>query len=120
MYRNEISLSSPNLASAAAAAAPDFFSLDVDAESEVLEQYAAPSPAREPGPETPAGAAELPRLEGVWFRGNSRFKSPMLQLHKGVSFISCRCISQFHANSTLCCNYIELFLAKFFLPAQVH
>ncbi|XP_021649560.2 uncharacterized protein LOC110641964 [Hevea brasiliensis] len=81
VFRNEISLSSVNFSSIDSAA-PDFFSLDVGATSE-----------QEPEPKTPSGAAELtrnsklqsalePSLEGSWFRGNSRFRSPMLQLHK--------------------------------------
>ncbi|KAK4804192.1 hypothetical protein SAY86_004009 [Trapa natans] len=83
VFRNEISLSSPDLDSVAAAA-PDFFSLDVDDEAEFLEQNPAPSPFREPAREPPQREDELPRFEGGWFGGNSRFKSPLLQLHKEI------------------------------------
>lgn len=67
-----------------AADAIDYFSLDVGAE---LEQAAAAVPelTKEAEPKTPMKGAENSSLESVWFRGNSKFKSPMLQLHKGFS-----------------------------------
>ncbi|XP_031406004.1 terminal nucleotidyltransferase 4B isoform X2 [Punica granatum] len=84
VFRNEISLSDLHPSSPGAAVAPDFFSLDVEAEPESVEEPASPRSAWEAELKTPAREAELPRLEGSWFRGNSRFKSPMLQLHKEI------------------------------------
>ncbi|KAM6600901.1 hypothetical protein CsatA_020510 [Cannabis sativa] len=88
VYRNEISLSTiplPSFDAEAAAAAPDYFSLDAAAD----EHFSLPvpeSPARSRGaePKTPAPVEDERRLESSWFRGNSKFKSPMLQLHKEI------------------------------------
>ncbi|XP_060964268.1 uncharacterized protein LOC133033496 [Cannabis sativa] len=88
VYRNEISLSTiplPSFDAEAAAAAPDYFSLDAAAD----EHFSLPVPeslARSRGaePKTPAPVEDERRLESSWFRGNSKFKSPMLQLHKEI------------------------------------
>ncbi|KAH7512543.1 hypothetical protein FEM48_Zijuj12G0101600 [Ziziphus jujuba var. spinosa] len=81
VFRNEISLTTLRCTSPESAA-PDFFSLDVNADGSdpVLVSPARP---REAEPTTPAREAE-PRLESGWFRGNNKFKSPMLQLHKEI------------------------------------
>ncbi|KAL0399386.1 UNVERIFIED_CONTAM: hypothetical protein Sradi_2281900 [Sesamum radiatum] len=81
VFRNQISLDvqcpSPE------SAAPDYFSLDVnEAEEKVTSILGTPGPPPEAA-ETSTPAAER-TLEGNWFRANCRFKSPMLQLHKGV------------------------------------
>ncbi|XVF04205.1 hypothetical protein REPUB_Repub05bG0062200 [Reevesia pubescens] len=83
VFRNEISLSAENPISVDSAA-PDYFSLDVNEPAEPVPAQA-PVPAwDEPEPKTP-GVVDEPRLENKWwFRGNSRFKSPMLQLHKEI------------------------------------
>lgn len=81
VFRNEISLTSLQ-SSSAQSAVEDYFSLEVRNDTEELTEastsapYLSPSPAldQEPGR----------KLEGEWFRGNSRFKSPMLQLHKEI------------------------------------
>ncbi|XP_062090607.1 uncharacterized protein LOC133796920 [Humulus lupulus] len=86
VYRNEISLSTIPVPSfdVDAAAAPDFFSLDAAADEHsshpVLESPARPRGAE---PKIPVPEDER-RLESSWFRGNSKFKSPMLQLHKEI------------------------------------
>ncbi|EXB51373.1 PAP-associated domain-containing protein 5 [Morus notabilis] len=82
VFRNEISLSSLPSASPATTT-QDFFSLDVGADGSDSVP-ASPAPPRQAAePKTPAREAE-PRLESGWFRGNSKFKSPMLQLHKEI------------------------------------
>lgn len=64
-------------------AAPDYFSLDVnEAVDNETSISATLPPLREAG-ETSAPASER-TFEGNWFRANSRFKSPMLRLHKGL------------------------------------
>lgn len=85
VFRNEISLTNLRCTSPESAA-PDFFSLDVNADGldPVLVSSARP---REAEPRTPVREAE-PRLESGWFRGNTKFKSPMVQLHKGFDFTS--------------------------------
>ncbi|TYG82237.1 hypothetical protein ES288_D01G071300v1 [Gossypium darwinii] len=83
VFRNEISLSAENTISMDSAA-PDYFSLDVNEPDEPVVIRAPVSAWDEPEPKTPAPADE-PRLENKWwFRGNSRFQSPMLQLHKEI------------------------------------
>ncbi|CAH2049769.1 unnamed protein product, partial [Thlaspi arvense] len=78
VFRNEIPLSSirwPSLETAA----PEYFSLDTTADTEEpTSPVLTPLPAATPPP------VPEPRrtLEGVWFRPNFWFKSPMLQLHK--------------------------------------
>ncbi|KAK9269742.1 hypothetical protein L1049_001520 [Liquidambar formosana] len=81
VFRNEIPLSSLHCPSPETAA-PDYFSLDVGADPQEPNQadFRTPSPAS-----TPLRVVEPERrLESGWFRGNSRFKSPMLQLHKEI------------------------------------
>lgn len=81
VFRNEISLTSLQ-SSSAQSAVEDYFSLEVRNDTEELTEastsapYLSPSPALDQEPER--------KLEGEWFRGNSRFKSPMLQLHKEI------------------------------------
>lgn len=79
VLRNEISLSAVQ-SSLDGTVAPDYFSLDVDGEDDKATPIISPpSPAATPVKEPPK------TLEGGnWFRGNSRVKSPMLQLHKGL------------------------------------
>ncbi|GMJ05238.1 TRF4/5-Like [Hibiscus trionum] len=83
VFRNEISLSAENPVSVDSSAA-DYFSLDVNEPDDPL-LFQTPLSARdEPEPKTPANVDE-PRLENKWwFGGNSKFKSPMLQLHKEI------------------------------------
>ena len=83
VFRNEISLSPENPISVDSAA-PDYFSLDVNEPDEPVSVQTPVSAWDEPELKTP-GIVDEPRLENKWwFRGNSRFKSPMLQLHKGL------------------------------------
>ncbi|XP_015936717.1 uncharacterized protein LOC107462614 [Arachis duranensis] len=81
VFRNEISLSEiPSTVPGSATI--DFFSLDVA--EETCDRDSLPPPivvAEEP--KTPALAPE-PKLESSWFRGNCKFRSPMLQLHKEI------------------------------------
>ncbi|PRQ31304.1 putative polynucleotide adenylyltransferase [Rosa chinensis] len=77
VFRNEISISSLRSTSADTAA-PNFISLDVAAD-EAEPKSAWESPAAEPKTPVPE-----PKLESGWFRGRSKFKSPMLQLHKEI------------------------------------
>lgn len=79
VFRNEISLSDLGGGNVESAA-PDFFSLDVNSSGVGELEEAEPKWQQEP--KRPAKEVE-PRLENGWFRGNSRFTSPMLQLHKG-------------------------------------
>ncbi|KAK6157395.1 hypothetical protein DH2020_011643 [Rehmannia glutinosa] len=82
VFRNEISLSTVQCPSPETVA-PDYFSLDVnEAEDRETLNLVTPLPPREPA-ETSTPAAER-TLEGSWFRANSRFKSPMLRLHKEI------------------------------------
>ncbi|KAI4322932.1 hypothetical protein L6164_022580 [Bauhinia variegata] len=84
VFRNEISLSTPQCASPDTAA-PDFFSLDVGTED--IDRDSLPAtlstPAAEDEPATSALVSEA-KLESGWFRGNCKFRSPMLQLHKEI------------------------------------
>ncbi|KVH93037.1 Nucleotidyl transferase domain-containing protein [Cynara cardunculus var. scolymus] len=63
--------------------APDFFSLDVDADDD---DWRTPTPPLKRSRLATPLADEEPKrsLEAGWFRGNCRFKSPMLQLHKEI------------------------------------
>ncbi|KAF3442102.1 hypothetical protein FNV43_RR16018 [Rhamnella rubrinervis] len=81
VFRNEISLTTLRCTTPDAAAA-DFLSLDVQSD-DTEPVLVSPAPSREADPRTPAREAE-PRLEGGWFHGNNKFKSPMLQLHKEI------------------------------------
>ncbi|KAM1655418.1 hypothetical protein ACFX1Q_008299 [Malus domestica] len=90
VFRNEITLSTPQCAPVDTAA-PDFFSLDVTADEPdpILSslssvRLAEPwTPLYQSEPTTPALEVE-PKLESGWFRGHCKFKSPMLQLHKEI------------------------------------
>ncbi|KAH7851322.1 hypothetical protein Vadar_009801 [Vaccinium darrowii] len=77
VFRNEISLSAVESHSPAAAA-PDYFSLALDADETTVDLIPVSSVAA-----TPVKEPEK-RLEGGWFRANCRFRSPMLQLHKEI------------------------------------
>jgi len=91
VFRNEITAAGDALADIPAA---NFFSLDVSAPASV---EAEPEPASPRAP-APAAAAATPSSsraledqpaqgsERAWFRGGRRFRSPMLQLHKGEGF----------------------------------
>lgn len=85
VFRNEISLSTLQSPSPETSA-PDFFSLEVGtdeaSERESL-SFQLPEPAAATEPKTPALVSE-PKLESSWFRGNCKFRSPMLQLHKEI------------------------------------
>ncbi|KAL4273071.1 hypothetical protein GQ457_13G003480 [Hibiscus cannabinus] len=83
VFRNEISVSAENPVSVDSAAA-DYFSLDVNEPDEPVLVQTPVSAWDDPEPKTPATVDE-PRLENKWwFGGNSKFKSPMLQLHKEI------------------------------------
>ncbi|KAK4285953.1 hypothetical protein QN277_002576 [Acacia crassicarpa] len=85
VFRNEISLSTLQSPSAETAA-PDFFSLEVgndDASERGSLCFPLPEPVAATEPKTPALVPE-PKLESSWFRGNCKFRSPMLQLHKEI------------------------------------
>ncbi|KAG7957219.1 hypothetical protein I3843_11G163900 [Carya illinoinensis] len=80
VFRNEISLSTLD-SDSHETTAPDFFLLDVGAGSEDSEHiFSTPAPV----PKMPSREAGTPMLESSWFRGNYRFKSPMVQLHKEI------------------------------------
>ncbi|KAH7544147.1 hypothetical protein JRO89_XS15G0116900 [Xanthoceras sorbifolium] len=83
VFRNEISLTDLRCGSVESAAA-DFFSLDVNTIAAVDDKLkeAAPNTAAEP--KTPPAKQAEPTMECGWFRGNCRFRSPMLQLHKEI------------------------------------
>ncbi|MCD7464276.1 hypothetical protein HAX54_052376 [Datura stramonium] len=81
VFRNEISLSTLQYPSPETAAA-DYFSLDLEGDTADLNNSSVSTPGP---PATPLPVKEIARgLEGNWFRANSRFKSPMLQLHKEI------------------------------------
>lgn len=82
VLRNQISVNTSQFPSPESAA-PDYFSLEVN-EAEEASISATVLPLREVG-ETTAHASDR-TFEGNWFRANSRFKSPMLRLHKGLRF----------------------------------
>ena len=82
VLRNHISLSTIQCPSPESAA-PDYFSLDVnEAEDNGTLISATPPPSRDAAPSPDR------KFEGSWFHSNSRFRSPMLRLHKGVSFFA--------------------------------
>lgn len=85
VFRNEISLDNLQCVSPTTAA-PDFFSLDVGVD-EIEPLSASPVTPSVAELATPVLEAER-SLESGWFRGNRKFRSPMLQLHKGTVFIS--------------------------------
>jgi non-canonical poly(A) RNA polymerase PAPD5/7 len=80
VFRNEITAAGDAIGDIPAA---DFFSLDVSADAKAV-------PAS-PGAATPSSslakteqtAQPAQGSERAWFRGGRRFRSPMLQLHKG-------------------------------------
>jgi non-canonical poly(A) RNA polymerase PAPD5/7 len=89
VFRNEITAAGDALADIPAA---DFFSLDVSAVEAEPEPEPEPASPRTPAPAaaaaTPSGSRALEDQpaqgsERAWFRGGRRFRSPMLQLHKG-------------------------------------
>ncbi|CAN0901386.1 Terminal nucleotidyltransferase 4B [Linum grandiflorum] len=86
VLRNEISLSTVPSAGLEDSAAADFFSLDVgddEAEEDFRTPNGQPELKRSIITRTAESALDVdPMLESGWFRGNSKFKSPMLQLHK--------------------------------------
>ncbi|KAG8386317.1 hypothetical protein BUALT_Bualt03G0136400 [Buddleja alternifolia] len=84
VFRNQISLFSAQCPSPESAA-PDYFSLEVnEEEEEVRETSILTTPPPPPPAATEASTPAERTLEGNWFRANSRFKSPMLQLHKEI------------------------------------
>ncbi|OIV92410.1 hypothetical protein TanjilG_23010 [Lupinus angustifolius] len=84
VFRNEISLDTIQCASSDIPAV-DFFSLNVADEASAPDSLPEPkAPVAEVyEPKTPVLAPEA-KLESGWFRGNCKFKSPMLQLHKEI------------------------------------
>ncbi|PIA55380.1 hypothetical protein AQUCO_00800265v1 [Aquilegia coerulea] len=84
VYRNQVSSSTTlvNPSSSELTAAIDYFSLDVIVdEKDEEEDLGIKTPKTPPIPVS----TELERnLEKGWFRANSKFKSPMLQLHKEI------------------------------------
>lgn len=87
VFRNEISLSAFNSAAAAESAAPDFFSLDVGSGDEEELELKTPVNGEAKGKRKAEVETENlpePMTESVWFRGDSKFRSPMLQLHKEI------------------------------------
>ncbi|XP_050217247.1 uncharacterized protein LOC126668071 isoform X2 [Mercurialis annua] len=87
VFRNEISLSTGDCA-ALECIAPDFFSLDVNDQEEKAAEPKTPSLTGEmlaQSRKSKSVAVSESKLESVsWFRGNSKFISPMLQLHKEI------------------------------------
>lgn len=87
VFRNEISLSAFNSAAAAESAAVDFFSLDVGSGDEEELELKTPVNGEAKGKRKAEVETEnlpKPMTESVWFRGDSKFRSPMLQLHKEI------------------------------------
>ncbi|KAJ6966455.1 hypothetical protein NC652_004113 [Populus alba x Populus x berolinensis] len=86
VFRNEISLSAFNSAAAAESAAVDFFSLDVGSGDEELELKTPVNGEAKGKRKAEVETENLPKpmTESVWFRGDSKFRSPMLQLHKEI------------------------------------
>lgn len=85
VLRNHIPIST-NSTPLPETSAPEFFSLDVDADD-----WRTPTPPlKRSRLATPLPDEEPTRsLEAGWFRANCRFKSPMLQLHKGIVLPFC-------------------------------
>lgn len=86
VFRNEISLSAFNSAAAAESAAVDFFSLDVGSSDEELVLKTPVNGEAKGKRKAEVETENLPKpmTESVWFRGDSKFRSPMLQLHKEI------------------------------------
>ncbi|XP_019706880.1 uncharacterized protein [Elaeis guineensis] len=76
VFRNQITSPADSFADFPAT---DYFSLDVAADGPCRKE--SPAPQRTPGSHAPEGNRAL---EQAWFRAGSRFKSPMLQLHKEI------------------------------------
>lgn len=86
VFRNEISLSAFNSAAAVESAAVDFFSLDVGSGDEELVLKTPVNGEAKGKRKAEVETENLPKpmTESVWFRGDSKFRSPMLQLHKEI------------------------------------
>lgn len=86
IFRNEISVSDDGCVPVDTIT-PDFFSLDVQEDSTPPKSPKSPKTPKAPkAPKTPETRLPDPeqQIESGWFRGNHRFKSPMLQLHKEI------------------------------------
>lgn len=82
VFRSELTLDAPDAPSPEIPAI-GFFSLDVKSDfADPILVSTPPAKSAAAEPETPVLEAER-RLETGWFRENSKYKSPMLQLHKG-------------------------------------
>lgn len=79
VFRNHVTSSADSFAEIPAT---DYFSLDVATASPSADEL--PGPLETPPPSSvPRGGDGGRASELAWFRSGSRFKSPMLQLHKG-------------------------------------
>ncbi|OVA14928.1 PAP/25A-associated [Macleaya cordata] len=85
VFRNQISSTSPNCPSPSTTA-QDYFSLDVNSDDEDDVSASRKPSNASPSPSTVSTPipSTNPTLERGWFRANSRFKSPMIQLHKEI------------------------------------
>ncbi|KAL8167323.1 hypothetical protein V2J09_008822 [Rumex salicifolius] len=90
VFRNEISSSTLD-SFAPQSATVDYFSLDVSADA-ALEPTTPNPPPRSVSKADDEKKLEL-ALESGWFRSNCKFKSPMLQLHKGEILDFCEFLS---------------------------
>uniref|UniRef100_A0A2P2KLC4 Poly(A) RNA polymerase mitochondrial-like central palm domain-containing protein n=1 Tax=Rhizophora mucronata TaxID=61149 RepID=A0A2P2KLC4_RHIMU len=85
VFRNEISLYDSNAAEASSAPALDFLSLDVDGSDAAHDEDPDPkTPVVTTMNDDPLKALPEPRMENGWFKGYSKFRSPMMQLHKEI------------------------------------
>ncbi|KAI3889975.1 hypothetical protein MKW92_037277 [Papaver armeniacum] len=90
VFKNQVT-SSATTNQSPSATAIDYFSLDVNLDEEGNDDNVFPISTTKPKdnispsivPATPAQSLN-PTLERGWFRSNSRFKSPMVQLHKEI------------------------------------
>jgi non-canonical poly(A) RNA polymerase PAPD5/7 len=88
VFRNEITAAGDAIGDIPAA---DFFSLDVSADAKAVPASPSSAAVRPTGAVTPSSScAKMEQTaqpaqgsERAWFRGGRRFRSPMLQLHKG-------------------------------------
>lgn len=112
VFRNEITAAGDALADIPAA---DFFSLDVSAPASVEadpEPLSPRAPAIAAAAATPSSSRALEDQpaqgsERAWFRGGRRFRSPMLQLHKGEGFNLVLCAVDFGSlNSRIAFNFV--------------
>ncbi|KAJ4843323.1 hypothetical protein Tsubulata_020929 [Turnera subulata] len=83
VFRNEVSVAADD-AVPVESIAPYFISLDVGEESPPPQTPKAPKPPKIPKAKLPEPEPHPQQLESGWFRGDCRFKSPMLQLHKEI------------------------------------